>query len=738
MNPSSSRLRSIRFGATAILLQVPFWLALPSVAAGWRGSNWPTGTPESQGLSSARLDAIKDRLAEKKTRAFLVVRHDKLVYEWYAPGTAAATRQGSASLAKALVAGLSLAVVITDGKVSLDDHATKFVPQWKSDPRKSEITIRHLGSHTSGLGDSTTENVVHEEQPGWRGEFWKRLDSPRDPFTLARDETPMLFEPGERLSYSNPGIGMLTYCVTAAIRNGAHRDIRTLLRARVMRPIGAAEADWSIGYSKTFVVDRMPLVGSWGGGAFTPRITARLGRLVLHEGAWNGRQLLSKAAVHQVTGDAGLNGHCGMGWWSNGGQRYPKLPADAVWGAGAGDQLLLVIPSLDLVMVRYGETLTPGPNEAPVRTNDVFTRYHDYRTRILFEPLVEAVTDAGAKTNLQTKANAPAPVITFVKPPRSEHIRELRWAPVETIRRAAPGSDNWPLAWADDDQLYGAYGDGYGFAPLRREKLSLGLAKISGGPADFLGANILSPSCESRGDGPHGRKASGLLSVGGTLYLWTRNVTNAQLGWSADRGETWTWADWRFSESFGCPTFLDDGKDGAPKRGEFAYIYSPDKDSAYETAAALVLARAPRGRLHDRAAYEFFSGLDEAGRAQWSREVRARRSVCPDARGFYRCRVTYHPGLRRYLLVQPVPTPPSRDASGRIDTRSHGGLAVYDAPEPWGPWTTVHFADHWDVGPGDSAGFPSKWIKVDGATLHLVFSGDDAFSVRQATLVRAP
>ncbi len=64
---------------------------------------------------------------------------------------------------------------------------------------------------------------------------------------------------------------------------------------------------------------------------------------------------------------------------------------DAVWGAGAGDQLLLVVPSLNLIMVRNGETLAPGPGEPPVREDDVFTKYHDYRARILFEPLADAV-----------------------------------------------------------------------------------------------------------------------------------------------------------------------------------------------------------------------------------------------------------------------------------------------------------------------------------------------------------
>ena len=68
------------------------------------------------------------------------------------------------------------------------------------------------------------------------------------------------------------------------------------------------------------------------------------------------------------------------------------------------------------------------------------------------------------------------------------------------------------------------------------------------------------------------------------------------------------------------------------------------------------------------------------------------------------------------------------------DPRFAGGLAIYDAPEPWGPWTVVFHTDQWDVGPGETSGIPTKWISVDGLTLHLVFSGDDCFSVRKATL----
>ena len=66
-----------------------------------------------------------------------------------------------------------------------------------------------------------------------------------------------------------------------------------------------------------------------------------------------------------------------------------------------------------------------------------------------------------------------------------------------------------------------------------------------------------------------------------------------------------------------------------------------------------------------------------------------------------------------------------------------GGFGVYDAPEPWGPWTTAYFTNTWDDGPGETASFPTKWMSADGKTVHLVFSGDDHFSVRKATLTTA-
>jgi CubicO group peptidase (beta-lactamase class C family) len=666
---------------------------------------WQTATPESQGLSSRKLDALKDRLAAHKTKALLVVRNDRIVCEWYAPDHAAGKTHYTASLAKAIVGGLSLAVALSDGRIGLDDRAAKYIPQWQDDRRKSQITLRQLGSHTSGLADANQEGVPHEKLPGWMGDFWKRLDPPNDPFTIARDRTPTLFEPGAKMQYSNPGIAMLTYAVTAALKDAPVKDIRTLLRDRVMRPIGVPDAEWSVGYGRTYSVDGLPLVGSWGGGNYTARAAARVGRLMLREGDWDGQQLISKEAVRQIRTDAGTPGNGGIGWWTNTEGKYAKLPTDAFWGVGAGHQILLVVPSLRLIVVRNGAVLANVASEPE--------KYQEPLRELLFEPLLEAVVDDG-----------PAGAAPY---PPSKVITRLEWAPKETIIRQAKGSDNWPMTWADDDHLYTAYGDGWGFDPKVPEKLSLGLARVEGGPADFKGVNLRSPTIEDKGDGPKGKKASGLLMVDGVLYLWARNAGNAQLAWSADHGRTWTWSDWKFTVSFGYPTFLNFGKNYAGARDEYVYVYSHDSDSAYQPADRIVLARVPKGRIKERGAYEFFKGLGPDGTPAWAKDVAERGGVFRSPRKCYRTSVSYHAGLKRYLLCH----------AGDDGPKVQVGFGIYDAPEPWGPWTTVYFTDQWDVGPGETSCLPTKWMSTDGKRLHLVFAGDDSFSVRQATLTTA-
>src|SRR5262249_28543380 len=146
---------------------------------------------------------------------------------------------------------------------------------------------------------------------------------------------------------------------------------------------------------------------------------------------------------------------------------------------------------------------------------------------------------------------------------------------------------------------------------------------------------------EQKGDGKQGKKASGLLMVDGTLYLWGRNAGNAQLAWSSDHALTWTWADWKFTNSFACPTFLNFGKNYSGALDDFVYVYSHDADSAYEAADRFVLARMPKDRIKERSAYEFFQCLDASRQPIWTKDIAQRGAVFTYAGRCYRSSITF-------------------------------------------------------------------------------------------------
>jgi hypothetical protein len=299
----------------------------------------------------------------------------------------------------------------------------------------------------------------------------------------------------------------------------------------------------------------------------------------------------------------------------------------------------------------------------------------------------------------------------------------------QLIRRGDGGSgDNWAMTWTGQDMLFAAYGDGYAMN-LGAPKLTLGFAVVSGEPPDHEVRNFPTDLDTPMGGGRNGIKASGILMVEGTLYLFFRNFKvdgdyrHSRLAWSRDGGHTWQLAEWHFGESFGCPELIQFGPDYAGARDGYVYVVSQDGNDAYEYEPGIVLARVPKAEVANRAAYEFFAGMDGASPA-WSREISDRKPVFEDPAGTHRISVTYNAPLDRYLLT-------SSHRSGRVDmpgdksfgTIHHRSLGVFDAPEPWGPWTTLYYSQEWTEALTFHHKFPTKWMSPDGRGLWLAFSG---------------
>lgn len=323
--------------------------------------------------------------------------------------------------------------------------------------------------------------------------------------------------------------------------------------------------------------------------------------------------------------------------------------------------------------------------------------------------------------------------------PQSPAIEEIEWAPKSAIiyrakGKGRDGSDNWPLTWADDDSLYTAYGDGYGFDPKVPEKLGLGFARVVDGPENFMGENIRSNG-ENKGSGRSGKKGSGILMVDGVLYIWLFHADNkggqCQLAWSQDRAKTWTFCDWKFQE-FGLCTFINYGRDYSGARDNYIYTVTHDGSMADGPADRMILMRVPKNSIRDRGAYEFFGKLDSNGNPLWYYDIQEREAVFQHKDSCLRSGITYNAALKRYLWWQHIPNKSGHKDRG--DTRFSGGFGIYDSPEPWGPWTTAYFTEKWDVGPGERAEFPTKWMSEDGKMCYLVFSGNDNFAVRKAIL----
>lgn len=593
----------------------------------------------------------------------LVLRDGEPVFWWGDQDTLYDLKSSSKS-----IGSIALGLALADEKLALNDRASSCPTARDFPAEASAVTVFQLATHTAGF-----------DKPG--------------------GFSPVLFPPGTRWSYSDAGPNYLADCITSLYR----RDLSELLFERVFSKIGITPEDlrWRDNQYRPLTLAGVPRREFGSGVHANVRAMARIGQLFLGEGeqllppefvrlATRPIPAVSDVPVENAARYPSASSHYGLLWWNNGDGVVHGLPRDAFWSWGLHDSLIIVIPSLDLVAARAGSGLAEGWSADPEK----------------IAPLLRALTRS---------PGAPYPP--------SEVFAGLDWDPPEEIVRKAEGGDNWPTAWGEDDLLYAAYGDGWGFEPKVERKLSLGFSRVSGGPLDFHGENIRSMTGERYGQGPAGEKASGLTMVGGVLYLWARNSGNAQLAWSQDRAQTWQWADWRLQESFGAPSFLSFGRNNAGARDDYVYTYSQDSDSAYHSADGLVLARAPKDRLREPEEYEFFAGFDASKQPLWSPSVAGRKPVFRNPGRVYRSSVSYHPGAKRYLLCQVIPGE---------DTRFEGGFGVYDAPEPWGPWTTVFYTPKWDVGPGETCSFPPKWMTDDA--LHMLFSGDDSFSVRKAVI----
>lgn len=296
-------------------------------------------------------------------------------------------------------------------------------------------------------------------------------------------------------------------------------------------------------------------------------------------------------------------------------------------------------------------------------------------------------------------------------------------------KRIAPGSDNWPLTWADDDHQYTTFGDGGGFEGSNKiGRTSLGIGRVEGTKDDYKGFNVWG-GYNAENPSQFTGKSWGIVCVDGILYMWRSGKAShdcyefQQLFMSENHGATWRETgvefkieDFRRSRGFFVPTFLQFEKDYSGARDNYVYIYATELKSLIwelQVPGEISLIRVPRDKIAIREQYEFFAGFENDIKPIWSYDVEKRRPVFYDVNGAMRINAVYNPALEKYLLISQ-------------HTARNYGWGIFEAPEPWGPWRTIYYEKefpHYECKLVSYMSISPKWWGNDGHEFVMVFSG---------------
>ena len=353
-------------------------------------STWAQTNPDSLGWCTENIDSLYNFLGSTNTKAFIVLKNGKIVLERYF-GT---FRQDSAwqwASAGKTITAFCVGLAKQEGLLRLTDSSSRFLGRgWTSCTPTQEraITIKHQLTMTSGLDDGVA-----------------------DAFCTLPACMRYLAPPNTRWAYHNAPYTMLD----EVIENSSDQNLNLFLTQRVKNITGMSGLFFRVGYNNVYFS--------------TARSMARFGILMQAGGRWNNTQIMTDTGYfNALTRPSNtINKSYGYLWWLNGQESFrvpqsqlefrgswaPAAPSDMVAAVGKDGQILSLVPSQNLVIVRMGEadgtSLVPFTyvNEIWRRINLVICTSTSANNKIDDNVLIKVVVTNGVVSGCEIKSALP-------------------------------------------------------------------------------------------------------------------------------------------------------------------------------------------------------------------------------------------------------------------------------------------------------------------------------------------
>lgn len=277
----------------------------------------------AQSVQNINKEALKDlHMASENTGsdAVVILHNNEIIAEWYF-----GQKKRPIEIMSVLKSIVSLGVghLLTEGNIdSLDQPVYSFYPQWKQG-RKQQITIRHLLNHTSGLQNVSNAGVEIYPSPNAIN------------LALAAE---LENDPGSTFSYNNKAVNLLA----GIIKKASGQRMDQFFGSVFFNQMGIDEYRWYF--------DKSGNPHAMAGLRLSAKDLAKFGRLILNEGVWEGKRLVSKEYIETML-DQGqpYDSRFGLLWWRLMDKNDNPV---AYYGDGYLGQTLMIMPESGIVAVR--------------------------------------------------------------------------------------------------------------------------------------------------------------------------------------------------------------------------------------------------------------------------------------------------------------------------------------------------------------------------------------------------